>query len=166
MKINDEAREKLLQVIDGLTDEELNRKSSEDKWSIRQILEHLYVIEGGIAKTIKKQLANGDPHTTNDIPIKRIVDRSIKLEAPEFARPGEEFSTLRDLIDKLALTHELLGKIAETVPEEQLEEKSFPHPVFGEMSLKQWIPFVGYHELRHIEQILEVKEALQLGNKK
>ena len=32
--------------------------------------------------------------------------------------------------------------------------------VFGDMNLKQWIEFVGYHEERHMEQIHEIKEKL------
>ena len=45
---------------------------------------------------------------------------------------------------------------------DELEAKGFNHPIFGLMSLKQWIPFVGYHEKRHILQIKEVKEKLGL----
>lgn len=161
MKINDEAREKLLNAVEGLTDEELNRKPSGDRWSIRQILEHLYLMEGGIAKTIQHQLAKDDGHKAPDKPIERTVDRSVKVEAPDFARPANDFVTLHELKEKLTQTHGLLSKIAETAPDELLEVKSFPHPVFGDMNLKQWIPFVGYHELRHINQIQEVKEALK-----
>lgn len=161
MKINDEAREKLLNEVEGLNDEELNRKPSGDRWSIRQILEHLFLMEAGIAKTIQYQLAKGDSHETREKPIERTVDRSVKVEAPESARPSEDFTSLQEMKEKLAGSHGLLRKIAETVPTEQLEAKSYPHPVFGDMNLKQWIPFVGYHELRHIDQIQEVKEALK-----
>lgn len=163
MKINDEAREKLLNATEGLTDEELNRKPAQDRWSIRQILEHLYLMEGGIAKTIQHELAEGDRHETPEKPIERTVDRSVKVEAPGFATPGNDDVSLQKLKEQLATSHELLRKIADTIPEEQLSAKSYPHPVFGDMSLKQWIPFVGYHELRHIEQLQETKEALNLN---
>ena len=44
--------------------------------------------------------------------------------------------------------------------EKDLEQKSFPHPLFKELSLKQWIPFVGLHEKRHLLQIEELKSKL------
>ncbi|MDW0110566.1 DinB family protein [Sporosarcina aquimarina] len=160
MKVNDDAREKLLEEVAGLTDDEVNWKPSEDKWSVRQILEHLYLMEGGVAKTIQSQLGSGEHHSTSDKPIERTVDRTQKVEAPDFARPGDTFCKLEELKSKLNESHNGLQKIENTVPADQLEAKSYPHPVFGEMSLAQYIPFVGYHELRHIEQIQEVKEAM------
>ncbi|WP_432353073.1 DinB family protein [Sporosarcina sp. A2] len=160
MKVNDEAREKLLNEVTDLTESELNWKSSEDKWSVGQVLEHLYLMEGGIVKTIQTQLSKGKPHVTPDKPIERTVDRSTKVEVPDFARPGDAFYTLEQLKEKLESSHNGLKQIETMVPEDQLAAKSFPHPVFGDMNLAQYIPFVGYHELRHIDQIKEVKESM------
>ena len=161
MQINDEAREKLWNEVDELTDDELNWKPSATQWSVREILEHLYLMEGGIAKTIQHQLKSGESHAIADKPIERAVDRSTKVTAPDFATPDENFTTLTELKGKLAATHQFLQNIEDTVPKEQLAAKSYPHPVFGDMNLAQYIPFVGYHELRHIEQIKEVKEQLK-----
>ncbi|REB05568.1 DinB family protein [Sporosarcina sp. BI001-red] len=161
MKVNDEARAKLLQEVNYLTDEELNWKPSEDRWSVRQVLEHLYLMEGGIVQTIQNQLTKGEQHETATKPIERAVDRSTKVEVPDFARPGNTFCTLDELKEKLTASHKVLEQIESTVPKGQLEAKSYPHPVFGDMSLAQYIPFVGYHELRHIEQIQEVKESMK-----
>ncbi|WOV86753.1 DinB family protein [Sporosarcina oncorhynchi] len=160
MQINEEARVKLLDAFDGLSDEELNRLPTDGGWSIAQIIEHLYLMEGGIAKTIQHQLATGPTQETPKKPIDRTIDRSVKVDAPEFAVPKADFASSQELKAKLAASHGLLRQLAETVPAEQLESKAYPHPVFGDMSLKQWIPFVGYHELRHIEQLLETKEAV------
>lgn len=161
MKVNEEAREKLLEEVAGLTDEEVNWKPSEEKWSVRQVLEHLYLMEGGIAKTIQSQLRSDEHHSTPHKPIERTVDRTQKVEVPDFARPGDTFYTLDELKSKLHESHNALQKIENRVPADQLEVKSYPHPVFGDMSLAQYIPFVGYHELRHIEQIQEVKDAMK-----
>jgi len=162
MNINDQAREELLQEVNKLTDEEINRKPTEGKWSIRQIMEHLVLMEGGIAKTVAEQLSSEDKHNTADKPIEFTINRETKVQAPEFMVPGDEFLTLDALKQKLAYTHEQLNQLAEHADPDELATRSYPHPVFGEMNLKQWIPFVGYHEKRHIEQIREVKEALNL----
>ena len=160
MEINDQARKELLAQVEQLSDEEINRKPAEDRWSVKQLLQHLYLMEGSVAKTIQKQLASVEQNITTDKPIQLTVNRSTKVEAPEFATPTDDISTLDELKTKLSATHSALRDIAENTTEDQLAVKSYPHPVFGEMSLTQWIPFVGYHELRHIEQIKEVKDQL------
>ncbi len=164
MTINEEVRAQLIVEVLSLSDDDLNQKPSDDKWSVRQILEHLYLMEGGIAKIIKRQLSKGEFQTTSIKPIEMAVDRTIKVDVPNFAKPSEDYKTCAELLDHLAVTHEFLNTIEKSVTDEQLDEKVYPHPVFGEMSLKQWIPFVAYHELRHLEQIKEVKEAIQVCN--
>lgn len=161
MKVNEEARTKLLDTVSDLNDEELNWKASEDEWSVRQVLEHLYLMEGGVAKTIQSQLTKEASHETASKPIERTVDRSTKVEAPDFAKPSDSFATAEELQDKLRTSHTSLLQLEDTVPTEQLKARSYKHPVFGDMSLDQWIPFVGYHELRHIKQIEEVKKAMK-----
>lgn len=162
MIINDKAREDLLAEVNGLTDEALNKKPADDQWSIKQILEHLYLMEGGITKTIQKQLDSGNVHKVEDKPIELTVNRSKKVDAPEFSVPSNAFATLAEVKEKLNFTHETLRKFHEHANVEQLAKKSYPHPVFGEMNLSQWIPFIAYHEMRHTEQIREVKEKLGL----
>ena len=162
MEINEKARPELLNQVEGLSDEDLNKKPSADEWSVKQVLEHLYLMEGAITKTINDQLASGKEERVEDRPIELSTNRDVKVDAPAFAVPGDDFLKLDDLKQRLAGTHEGLKEVARNADEKQLEEKAYPHPAFGKMSLKQWIPFVGYHELRHIDQIKEVKEKLGL----
>ncbi|MGP4106503.1 DinB family protein [Virgibacillus sp. L01] len=162
MEINNQAREELLTEVNGISDENLNRKPSANSWSIKQILEHLYLMEGAITKKIRSQLAHGEVVNAADKPIKLSVDRNRKVDAPEFAQPSESFASLEELKQKLETTHSELSELAGTSDEKFLAEKGFEHPVFGQMSLKQWIPFVGYHEKRHTEQVKEVKIDLGL----
>ncbi|MBP1947401.1 DinB family protein [Virgibacillus litoralis] len=162
LEINNQAREELLIEVNGISDENLNRKPSENRWSIKQVLEHLYLMEGAITKNIGSQLAHGEFVDTADKPIELSVDRSRKVDAPGFSQPSESFVTLAELKQKLEATHSGLSELADTSDEKLLAERGFEHSVFGQMSLKQWIPFVGYHEKRHTEQIKEVKEDLGL----
>ncbi|WP_430787971.1 DinB family protein [Virgibacillus flavescens] len=162
MRINEEAREELYSEVNNLTDEEINKKPADNQWSIKQVMEHLFLMEAAITKTIINQLEKGDLVNPSLKPIEASTNRSTKVDAPDFAVPNEEFTTLEQLKMKLTATHQGLIKVAENVNTDELEAKGFNHPVFGLMSLKQWIPFVGYHEKRHILQIKEVKEKLGL----
>ncbi|MBM7600255.1 putative damage-inducible protein DinB [Virgibacillus halotolerans] len=162
MEINEQARTELLNHVEGLSDEDLNKKPSADRWSVKQIMEHLYLMEGAITKTIKDQLISGEIEHVENKPIEHSINRDVKVEAPGFAVPGDDFLKSDDLKQRLAGTHEGLKELEKEADEEQLKAKAYPHPAFGKVSLKQWIPFVGYHELRHIEQIKEVKQELGL----
>lgn len=163
MQVNDEAREALLAEVNGISDENLNQKPDEKSWAIKQVLEHLFLMEGAIVKTIEDQLANGEDVDTESKPIELTVNRDQKVEAPGFATPTDDFATLDEMKLKLAASHKGLLKLVEKADPGKLVRKAFPHPVFGPMSLKQWIPFIGWHEKRHLLQIQEVKEALGLA---
>lgn len=162
MEINEQARIALLDEVEGISDKDLNKKPSADEWSVKQVLEHLYLMEGAITKTIKDQLVSGSVENVTNKPIERATNREVKVEAPGFAVPGDDFIKLADLKQQLAATHEGLRELAANADVEQLKSKGYPHPAFGQLSLQQWIPFVGYHELRHLEQIKEVKGELGL----
>lgn len=162
MRINEEARTELFSEVNNLTDEEINIKPADDQWSIKQVMEHLFLMEGAITKTIINQLEKGDVANPVQKPIEASTNRSTKVDAPDFAVPNDEFASLEELKLKLTASHRGLIEVAENVGHDELTAKGFNHPIFGLMSLKQWIPFVGYHEKRHILQIKEVKEKLGL----
>jgi hypothetical protein len=163
MQVNDEERDTLLAEVNDISDEVLNQRPDEKNWSIKQVLEHLFLMEGAIVKTIEDQLANGEEADTEPKPIELTVNREQKVEAPGFATPTDDFATLEEVKLKLAASHNGLLKLVEKADPGNLARKAFPHPVFGSMSLKQWIPFIGWHEKRHTLQIREVKEALGLS---
>ncbi|WP_174616146.1 DinB family protein [Virgibacillus ihumii] len=162
MKLNERARTTMLAETEGLSDEHINKRPAEDRWSIKQILEHLYLMEGAIAKIIQKQLEEGERKDISDKPIELTVNREKKVDASDFVIPGDDFATRKELIQKLESSHKLLADTAINADETLLEERMYPHPQFGELSLKQWIPFVAYHEMRHTEQLKEVKHDLNL----
>ncbi|MFD2042854.1 DinB family protein [Ornithinibacillus salinisoli] len=162
MKINAKARTLLWKEVEGITDEILNKKTTTDKWSIKQILEHLYLCETAFTRMIEKQLAGGEIVHAKDQPVERTVDRSYKVQSPEIMVPGDTYKTLVELRELLNSSHEKMIKIAKNADPEELEGKGIPHPAFGYLNLRQTIAFVGYHEMRHIEQIKEAKEGLGL----
>lgn len=69
MDVNEQARKELLEEVNGISDEDLNRKLADNKWSIKQVLEHLYLMEGVITKTIEGQLDNGKSVNAEEKPI-------------------------------------------------------------------------------------------------
>ncbi|MBM7585330.1 putative damage-inducible protein DinB [Bacillus pakistanensis] len=157
---NKRIRAELLNSVNTLSDEQLNRKVEEDSWTVMQILHHLYLMEGSIAKTIQSTLEKGEKQTVDSKPIELTVNRSKKVEAPSFVEPSLEFITLEEIKEKLKQSRNALLQVVSSSNSEELKKKAFPHPVFGLVSLEQWVPFIGYHEKRHLEQMEELKAKL------
>lgn len=162
MKANEEAREALLEEVAGLSDEAINKKPAEDEWSIKQVLEHLYLFEIDVVESVKTELARGEKVEVEEKPIHLSTNRKMKFEAPDNMKPTESYMTLEELKRNLSASRKKLERFVENADERQLEEKALPHPGFKVLSLAQWIEFIGWHEQRHILQIKEVKEKLGL----
>lgn len=60
MNTNQAFREDVLEAVSDLSYEELNQKISDDKWTIMQVLEHLYLMEEMIVARVWHQLQNGE----------------------------------------------------------------------------------------------------------
>ncbi|PLS01897.1 DinB family protein [Neobacillus cucumis] len=160
MEENKKIREEVLHSVTGLTDEQLNTQVHEGRWSIMQVLHHLYLLERAITYAISNQLANGESKNVSDKPIHLAVNRSTKVNAPSVVQPSNKFISLKEMKEKLSQSREALSKVINTADPSLLEQRAYPHPIFGELSLKQWIPLIGLHEKRHLAQIEELKEEL------
>ncbi|MED1205521.1 DinB family protein [Heyndrickxia acidicola] len=160
MDENQQIREELWKAVDGLSDEQLNKQVEKDHWSIIQILEHLYLTETAVTKSIAVELKNEESQPADNKPIHLALDRSTKIQAPAYARPSDKFQTLSEVKQKLQNARTKLIEVCNEADPFMLDQKSFMHPVFGPMSIRQWIPFVGLHEKRHLEQIEELKKSL------
>jgi 5-formyltetrahydrofolate cyclo-ligase len=159
MFTHNEVRREIWKTIQHLTDRQINESDSPDRWSIAQILDHLHIIESFITKKVKDTLG---VHTEPPIqkPIHLTLNRSRKIKSP--TPITNEFKTMETLQNNLNASRNAFETLIQQLTQEQLEQKSMSHPVFGDrMSLKQWIEFVSLHEQRHLEQIKEVKSNLR-----
>ncbi|UTE70923.1 DinB family protein [Rossellomorea marisflavi] len=154
-------RKELLDEIQNLTDEDLNRTIHTNRWTIMQVVDHLYLMERAITASLIQALEQGDEQSVDDKPVHLTVDRSRKVQAPSYVEPTDEMKTLGEMKERLESSREELLHFLESIPsEDDLKTKANPHPVFGMVRLDQWVPFIGYHEKRHIDQIRELKADL------
>ncbi|MBB6451732.1 hypothetical protein HNQ94_000153 [Salirhabdus euzebyi] len=160
MQENEKIRAELLQLVEDLSDDELNERVEENSWTIMQVLQHLHLLEKVVAKSISKSLLTDHVNPTSEKPIHLTTDRRKKIDAPPFVSPTEEYITLAEMKIMLEESRSQFIHALSGIPEELLENKSFPHPVFNDLSIKQWIPFIGLHEKRHMKQIEELKGKL------
>lgn len=160
MNENEKIRGELLNAVNGLSDEQLNAQSETGRWSIIQVLDHLYLMERAITKSISDKLKSDESIPAVDKPIELTLSRKMKVQAPPFVTPSESYQTLSEVKEKLSESRKAFVHVVDHAKEIDLEQKSFPHPLFKDLSLKQWILFVGLHEKRHLLQIEELKAKL------
>lgn len=160
MERNNQIREELLSLVNELTDEQLNTRIEEGSWSIAQVLEHLYLLEKSVTNLIQRKLKSDTTKPVVNKPLKHTLNRSLKIDAPSFLEPHEEFLSLEKAKGMLEESREGFVRSFEGVERSFLEQKSYVHPIFGDLNLAQWVEFIGLHEQRHMDQIKEIKEKM------
>lgn len=158
------AREQLLAELEGAATGQANT----GKWSAADIAYHLYLVERGIGRMLKKALspegARHERKTEEDLRaewqrISRLGDPTFHpVSAPAPVEPvnapslGESLSLLSQsrcsLLDTLAAT-----------TMEDLASISRPHllEVMGRLTGAGWLSMIAYHELRHTAQLRRLK---------
>ncbi|KGX90734.1 hypothetical protein N781_06670 [Pontibacillus halophilus JSM 076056 = DSM 19796] len=157
----DERREQVFQYVDELNDQVALAKPSLEEWSIMETLEHLYLMEKYIVGLINHAIQHGDVRQSEEKPLHRITDRSYKVQAPEQAVPNGEFTSLSEVKAAMERNREATMFLIHNKEAEVLQNRTFPHPAFGELNLEQWLEFLGWHELRHLDQMKDIQGKLQ-----
>jgi hypothetical protein len=154
--------------VELLTEAQLGFRVESGQWSISEILEHLVIVEKGIVRMLDVYLKKAEPLSaeslsggTREVRLPDVVHRpeyrKIKtranLEPTGTVRAQESLSVLFDLqhrIDALEIRYDAIDAGSVSVE----------HPIFGPLSLDQWIAFLGFHEERHANQIKMILETL------
>jgi hypothetical protein len=158
----DEQRSVLKTAFESVPPELRDRPPAPDRWSAANVVEHLAIVETRISKLLSERIeearAGLAPETRADpilptIDYQRMYDRSTRVKAPEPVIPTglnarAAWNALEDAGSKmraLLVSNDGLG----------LSSVTHPHPRFGELSVYQWVAFLGAHEVRHAQQIRE-----------
>lgn len=153
------ARGQSLKFAHELSDEQLGAKAGSNSWTIGQVLEHVALVEQVLTANIAKGLESDEPFEEVSTDLESLTqDRSRKVEASEFVRPGAQKSR-EELLRLLNSSHDaVMSLLTPLTDPETLRKKAAPreHPLFGRLSVYQFIETVGLHELRHIEQIKDI----------
>ncbi len=136
----------LVDIIDGLTIENVRRQVVSGKWSIFENIVHL--------------------QTYQHLFLHRI-DEIINNENPEFKRYTAESDTVflencekttREIMHDMIVTRKVMAAKVMALPDSVLLRKGI-HPIFGTMTILQWINFFLLHEAHHLFAIIKLKAA-------
>jgi hypothetical protein len=163
----DDTRARLVGAVENLSDEQLGFRPTPESWSAAEIIEHLSITEGRVARMLAVMLtklgadaarAEGSPFEPVSIAEHVERSRTEKYKAPEEIRP--KGAPLPDSLAHLRDSRAALGDLRARVERVDGTRARFPHPVWGPLDLYQWLVFVGAHEQRHLAQIEALKEAM------
>jgi len=164
---NARQRADLIAAVAGLSSEQLSFRPDEKSWNIKEIVEHVAIVERGITSLIARLLKkSAEENKANDSSAnispefarnsKSLGDRQTrKLDAPDIVKPSGELS-LEDSMAMLDANLIRLNELKSGLETVDTQNHKFPHPFFGDMSATEWLALLGGHEGRHIDQIREV----------
>jgi hypothetical protein len=158
----EERRKELLQSFAGVPGDRLCRRAAPEGWSVAEILEHLRMVEAGVARLITKRVGQareaGLGQETSTESVLPSFDRhsatleSAVLQAPVTVLPRADID-ISDAVEGLEGSREALRAAAVSANGLSIGEIKHTHPILGELDLYQWLIFVGQHEGRHRKQI-------------
>jgi hypothetical protein len=135
----------------GLTDEQLDARPIEGKWSIREVV--LHTTESEILGTFRLRSVYAFPGVT--LPM---------YDQDRWANEIDYSSASRhELADSLAVLTALrsyMSRLFRRMSPDAWNEKSGVHPDFGEVTMRNLLELYADHAEKHVEQILERRRLL------
>ena len=163
VKLLSESRDKVIASSEQLSVEQWGFRENTDSWSIGDNVEHLGLVEPVIFGQVTSALASDvNPNWAEatagkeNLLKEKLLDRSTRRDAPNAVLPAGSvepayarrvFKEHRDVSLQFTL---------ETVKPLKAHTADHRRPVYGTLNAYQWLLFIAYHTLRHVEQIADV----------
>lgn len=139
----------LLDIIDGLSDENIRRAIIPGKWSIFENIVHLSTYQHTFHARVRKILKEATPP---------VFTRYMADDDPEFHENLGK-STREIMQDLLTTRKEMFAEVLAL--KNSYFIKTGVHPAYGEMNLMQWLNFFLLHEAHHLFTIFKLAAELK-----
>lgn len=154
--------ELMQQTLDGLSEEQLNFKSTPESWSIAECVEHLAISENafdqmlmGSLETTADLTRRSEVKMSDDELLAMISNRDEKVKTSEPFEPSGKFGTFEETLNAFET------KRAEHIAYMETTEDDLRHHYgqlpFGTIDAYQIMLFMSGHTERHVKQMEEVK---------
>jgi hypothetical protein len=136
-------------------------------WSLAQVAEHVTLVEVSTGKLIARKLfvepapedVLAETRGNEAKLLGRVLDRTTRLEAPEFVSPKGRWPTRAELVSAFLTSREMVI-IQLSDPTRDLRRYAAPHPLIGPLDGYQWGMFLSLHLQRHLVQMEEILRAV------
>lgn len=156
-----EALSEINRTIEGLSPAQTKFCASPESWTIANTIEHLALVEvpmvrliGSLLARIEKAGTSSDPGPTAPTSVQPLYQESLQnryITRDRYAPTGT--ASIESSLGALESAQAQLFALDPRLRSVDLNSASFPHWIFGPLTLGQWIAFLGLHEERHLEQM-------------
>jgi uncharacterized damage-inducible protein DinB len=154
-------RDFIVALAGELSLEDAEKPAVDGGWSIAQILEHLAITERGTAINLQRALREdaADAETLSrcagksELIATRVAKPMVKVAAPEVVHPKGKYGAWPGPLTGFVEAREKLIQL-EAAAGVEYDERVVPHPILGELTLRQWFEFATAHGERHREQMV------------
>jgi len=145
----------LIKLVNSLSGEDYDRKPSPEKWSVSEVIVHLYISEKLFTNVLNGNCKSAERNPLEKIPLLKGVFLNLEsnYNAPEIIQPKTGVKKLKD--DMLLKLTEIRNGLAASLIEKNPEELclDFAHPQLGLMTRIELGHLAWYHSIRHENQI-------------
>jgi len=163
IKLLQDSQKEYLSYVENVGEAQWNWKPAPDRWSVGETAEHILLAEGRLFSNMERAVAappNPDWEKStagkSELLERTLLDRTHKAVSPESIRP--QGLSKAEVIRRF---NEARAKTIKFAQDTQLplKEHTFDHsfPVFKTLNAYQWLLYIPLHNLRHDQQIAEVK---------
>jgi hypothetical protein len=166
---NKKLHEQFVDTLSQISEPEAATLPEGEKWSINQIVEHVSMVDFGIARICSKLLegakmagvsSDGSFSLSPNFTERAAVIAGIKVEAPERVHPTGEVS-LDESIGKMNGNLAAFEAMRPDLQRLDISGPKFPHPFIGDMNAGEWLVMAGLHKQRHSKQIEALLEKIR-----
>jgi uncharacterized damage-inducible protein DinB len=140
----------LLDIMEGLSDEQIRKQVHSGKWSIFENIVHLQTYQHAFMARVRKILDEETP-----------VFTAYTAEADPLFHDNCSKSSREVMQDLLTIRKELSNGILSFKETDLAKEGQ--HPAYGKMNLLQWLNFFLLHEAHHLFTIFKLGAELKKG---
>ena len=163
LKYMQKTRKDFQKSVKGLSEAQLNFKAAPDKWSVKEVSEHIALAESFLGDSTMKMMSapaadqKGDMVGKEDQLVAGLTDRSKKFQAPEPLKPIGKWATEKDIVKAFNEARDKNIDFVKKTQESDLRSHLQDSPLGGKLDAHEWELFMAGHTARHIKQIEEVK---------
>ena len=156
-------RTRLLREVEGLSQAQADWRTSDQDWSVGEIVHHLTLAEIGTGKVTSKVLRDAG-ETVKPFPsdLKAFAPIATpaggRADAPQAVWP-ERGKPFAELVAEMKAARERSRQSIERLGAVDPRPLTFPHPRLGALDLAQWWTLQAWHDGVHLEQLRGVKSA-------
>jgi hypothetical protein len=160
-----DSEQEFLSYLDGVTDAQWRWKPAPERWSVGETAEHIAIAEGFLFDLANKAMASPpDPdweaktRGKTEFLERVLVNRTRKVQAPEPLDPHGITMTRDEVIAKFKAARAKTIQFAETTQLPLREHiTAGPFPALDPLNAYHFVLYIPLHNLRHDQQIAEVK---------